>query len=399
MARYTIVWMEKYPTQCDFIINKERILMKISVAILTALSAAALGAAEVPSEAFVKIPANPGFAFARSLDAHSRTTGEASPIPGAYCMAKYPVTNGEYKAFCDATGHRPPRYWQDGKFPEGKDRHPVLDVSVDDAEAYCRYLEKKYPKWKFRLPTEAEWENAAAGPKHHAFPWGDSDRVSMSGGVISSQFNFNAVVASHYLSKSPDMKVTFFHQRSTRQGESVELRDLISVNERGQVRGWINHADYTGFVYTDLFRKLSAEGGYTTAVDHYPEGVSPYGCFDMAGNSWDWTCSGITATNGAERGKSVYAIRGGSWYANKNSCRTNYRGEGRRGRGCYTTVGFRLVAVPADAADVNLAGQKQPPRDSESNGPGPRRGGPPPRREGPPPRRGGPRRGNGDQPR
>ncbi len=69
----------------------------------------------------------------------------------------------------------------------------------------------------------------------------------------------------------------------------------------------------------------------------------------MAGNSWDWTSSDIIATNGAERGKTVKAIRGGSWYAMLNSCRTNYRGEGRREKGSYSTVGFR-IAVNADGS-------------------------------------------------
>ena len=172
----------------------------------------------------------------------------------------------------------------------------------------------------------------------------ECDNVSWKNGMIASDFNFNAVVASYYLKNSPAMKVMFNHKRSVKQGESVALNQIISVGERGQVRGWINHRDYTGFVYTDLFRKLSAEGGFTTAVDHYPNGKSAYGCFDMAGNSWDWTSSEIVATNGAERGKTVLAIRGGSWYANKNSCRTDYRGEGRRPQGRYSTVGFRLVA-------------------------------------------------------
>ena len=301
-----------------------------------------------PQKDFILIPANPDFAFARDLQSRGPrgNAGEKSPIAKSYRLAKYPVTNAEYAEFCRATGHRTPRYWKNGKFPKGKAKHPVLEVSVDDANAYCRYLEKKYPRWRFRLPTEAEWENAAAGPKHYAFPWGNSDQVRMKNGLIVAPFNFNAVVASYYLAKSPESKVTFVHQRSDRKGESVTLRELISVNGRGQVRGWINHRDHTGFVYTDLFRKLSAEGGFTTAVDAYPKGKSPYGCFDMAGNSWDWTSSEITATNGAERGKTVNAIRGGSWYANKNSCRTDYRGEGRRAQGRYNTVGFRLVAEP-----------------------------------------------------
>ncbi len=140
------------------------------------------------------------------------------------------------------------------------------------------------------------------------------------------------------------MHVTFVNKKSPQQGRKIALKDLITVDSTGRVRGWINHRDYTGFVYTDLFKELSSNGGFTTPVEQYPAGKSPYGCFDMAGNSWDWTSSDITATNGAERGKTVKAIRGGSWYATKNSCKTNYRGEGRRESGCYNTVGFRLAA-------------------------------------------------------
>ncbi|MFD9325547.1 SUMF1/EgtB/PvdO family nonheme iron enzyme [Streptomyces sp. NPDC060065] len=108
--------------------------------------------------------------------------------------------------------------------------------------------------------------------------------------------------------------------------------------------GWIDHSTWTGFVYTDVFDELTASGGNTSAVGAYPDGVSSYGAYDMAGNCFEWTSSIITATNGAEAGQEDNAVRGGSWYATGRSCTTSYRGEGRDGSGGYPTVGIRVAA-------------------------------------------------------
>jgi formylglycine-generating enzyme required for sulfatase activity len=103
---------------------------------------------------------------------HQPFTIERAVALDAYAMDLTPVTNAAYAAFLKATGYRPRhpenflKHWRDGAPPPGLEEHPVVYVDLDDARAYARWAGK-------RLPTEEEWQYAAAGPDARRYPWGN----------------------------------------------------------------------------------------------------------------------------------------------------------------------------------------------------------------------------------
>ncbi len=157
------------------------------------------GDVEVPGGRFVlgSTPDEP-FVFDNEKWAHG---ARVEP----FAIARAPVTQSEFAAFVDDGGYRRPALWSaDGwawrervaaehpvywaREPSGRwlRRHfdrwmplepdrPVIHVSWYEAQAWCRWAGR-------RLPTELEWEVAAAGeadgpalaPRKRRFPWGDT---------------------------------------------------------------------------------------------------------------------------------------------------------------------------------------------------------------------------------
>ena len=104
---------------------------------------------------------------------------EYIPVMGAgidIYVSRTQVTNEQYKAFVDATGHQAPSNWVNGTYPAGEENYPVNVVSAADAEAYCSWLTANDAENLYRLPTESEWELAAGHmPKDADFNCGVND--------------------------------------------------------------------------------------------------------------------------------------------------------------------------------------------------------------------------------
>ncbi len=93
-----------------------------------------------------------------------------------FYISKYAVTVAQFRVFVEDSGHDAGADWM-----SGVDNAPVVNVSWDDAKAYCKWLSGKLNGTglgEVRLPTEAEWEMAARGEKGLKYAWGDEKDIN-----------------------------------------------------------------------------------------------------------------------------------------------------------------------------------------------------------------------------
>jgi len=145
-----------------------------------------------------------------------------------FSISKYLTTNLDYLQFVKATGYKIPESWEQGRIPFGKEYHPVVKVSWHDAMAYCQWLSDETGDY-YRLPTEAEWDKAAAWDENQKnkklYPWGNQ--------FISENSNY---YGSGYGSTTP---VGMF---SPRGDSSYQISDLA-----GNVFEWLLDDAFTVF--------------------------------------------------------------------------------------------------------------------------------------------------------
>lgn len=116
----------------------------------------------------VQISEGPFVMGSRDNDSDPDEKPEHQVYLKAYFFDKNEVTQYAYDRFAKMTkrAKRKIEVFEDDPAKLLKPEYPMIAVTWEDAEAYCKWAGK-------RLPTEAEWEKAARGEGKRRYPWGD----------------------------------------------------------------------------------------------------------------------------------------------------------------------------------------------------------------------------------
>ncbi len=220
------------------------------------------------------------------------------------------VNDSDYKTDAEKDGNAVGIAVKDGKITSGmvngcswrnpsfvqKGDHPVVQVSWNDAQAFCNWLAKKSGK-TVTLPTEAQWEYACRAGTKTTYPWGDN----------------------------PD-----------------------------DGKGWANCADLS--LKKTLPNELAmAFFTWDDGFDFTSPGASfkanAFGLYDMIGNAWQWCQdrygdygkAAVTDPAGPAAG-TLRVLRGGSWYYGPKDCRAAHR-TGYIPTYRFGSFGFRVAAT------------------------------------------------------
>lgn len=212
-----------------------------------------------------------------------------------FWLARAPVTNAQYRRFIEAGGYDQTRWW-----------------------------------------TEAGWQQRQAAKWSQPGYWDDSKWNGAQQPVVGVSW-YEAAAFCDWAAEATGAAIHLPTEAEWEKGaRGVDDR----IYPWGAAEPDQRLANFSGMI------------GKTTPVGRYsPQGDSPYGCADMAGNVWEWCASKLVAYpyqvgDGRNNitGTDVRVLRGGAWHDSRNLVRCAYR-IGGDPRYRYYDVGFRCAST------------------------------------------------------
>jgi formylglycine-generating enzyme required for sulfatase activity len=265
-----------------------------------------------------------GFVLTRGFDPSDEHPRHRVRITNPFYLGVHEVTKGQFAEFVKAANYRTEAEkdgqggwgynesttfteqnaefnWKNTGFSQ-TDSHPVVNITWNDASAFCEWLSAKEGK-SYRLPSEAEWEYACRGGTPTRFFTGDGPG-SLSG--------------------------------------SANVQDAAFERKFPKV----DYARYPSFSFDDGW-------AFTCPVGRFEP--NRFGLYDMTGNVWEWCSdwydkdyykkSPVDDPSGAAP-SSNRVFRGGCWVNTAGGCRSAYR-SGDRPSHRGSSLGFRVVLSPS----------------------------------------------------
>jgi formylglycine-generating enzyme required for sulfatase activity len=193
-------------------------------------------------------------------------TGREMTIDDEFEMGIYPVTNSQYERFIGDGGYIKQEFWS----PEG-----------------WKWLEKE------KNPQPLYWNDEK---------WNQSEYPVV--GVCW----YEAEAYCNWLSKTSGG-----NYRLPSEAEWGKTAGWDEKNKKKRVYPWGDEFD------KEKCNTYESKIGRTSPVNKYPQGVSPYGCYDMAGNVWEWIESWY------DEKEKTKVLRGGSWFFDFETARCAFR--------------------------------------------------------------------------
>lgn len=265
-------------------------------------------------------------------------------VADGFWIGKHPITNAQFKLFMDAGGYRKPdlwseaiaeNSWKEGRLlggantwvegprqyrePFGQADHPVVGVSWYEALAFTRWLRERLGIGSFGLPSEAQWEYAARGPRY------------------APKAMTPMIRAANAIQDVPPGALVDF-------GAEIKKRATFAENRRSYP--WGDDADSNRMNYS------KTRIWVTSPVGAFPAGMSLFGCLDMAGNVGELTTTKATVDyqdyatvvdDRLDAGEVWRILRGGSFYSIDWQARCASRAFIGQ-RGAVFDLGFRVIA-------------------------------------------------------